>query len=246
MVTVDAQLFYTVLQALPYLVDYPYECTEQTLNRFVSTGIVSSLFEQLPGGREDGAGALASATTPLETWDAADPEPQDGARGDALARASRGAARTPGGRTASTCSTRRVARAERDVGAGEAAQGADVAAARFPWLPGGPPSPYMTLYILYGLREGGGVRRRRAEGHGRSAAGSTWPGTSARSTPRRMTKDDCCWEFLTFLNYVARGYPDASLDGRRADRRRAQGRSSTSRFKHWKQHSPVPEGATWR
>ena len=41
-VTVDAQLFFTVLQALPYLARYPYECTEQTLNRFVSTGIVTS------------------------------------------------------------------------------------------------------------------------------------------------------------------------------------------------------------
>jgi alpha-2-macroglobulin len=29
-VTVDAQLFYSVLNALPYLVNYPYECTEQT------------------------------------------------------------------------------------------------------------------------------------------------------------------------------------------------------------------------
>ncbi|HXU29143.1 MAG TPA: alpha-2-macroglobulin family protein, partial [Thermoanaerobaculia bacterium] len=32
-VTLDAQLFYGVLDALPYLIDYPYECTEQTLNR---------------------------------------------------------------------------------------------------------------------------------------------------------------------------------------------------------------------
>src|SRR5664280_3752937 len=47
-VTVDAQLFYTVLQALPYLVNYPYECTEQTLNRFVSTGIVSSVYKDYP------------------------------------------------------------------------------------------------------------------------------------------------------------------------------------------------------
>ena len=47
-VTIDAQLFYSVLNALPYLVNYPYECTEQTLNRFLSTGIVGSLFDQYP------------------------------------------------------------------------------------------------------------------------------------------------------------------------------------------------------
>ena len=44
-VTIDGQLFYSVLSALPYLVNYPYECTEQTLNRFLSTGIVSSVFK---------------------------------------------------------------------------------------------------------------------------------------------------------------------------------------------------------
>src|SRR5262249_51609170 len=32
-VTLDAQLFYSVLTALPYLVKDPYECVEQTLNR---------------------------------------------------------------------------------------------------------------------------------------------------------------------------------------------------------------------
>ena len=47
-VTLDGQLFYGVLAALPYLVNYPYECTEQTLNRFLATGILSSLYAQYP------------------------------------------------------------------------------------------------------------------------------------------------------------------------------------------------------
>ena len=71
-VTVDAQLFYSVLNALPYLVNYPYECVEQTLNRFVSTGIVSSLFRQYPAV-EKMAQDLAKRDTPLEAWEAPDP-----------------------------------------------------------------------------------------------------------------------------------------------------------------------------
>ncbi|MBE0713423.1 MAG: hypothetical protein IH583_13685, partial [Candidatus Aminicenantes bacterium] len=47
-VTVDAQLFYGLLEALPYLINYPYECTEQTLNRFLSTGILTSLYDKYP------------------------------------------------------------------------------------------------------------------------------------------------------------------------------------------------------
>ncbi|MHB8876393.1 MAG: alpha-2-macroglobulin family protein, partial [Myxococcaceae bacterium] len=71
-VTVDAQLFYTVLQALPYLVNYPYECTEQTLNRFVSTGIVASLYGQYPAVAKM-AQQMSKRDSPLETFDAVDP-----------------------------------------------------------------------------------------------------------------------------------------------------------------------------
>jgi hypothetical protein len=71
-VTVDAQLFYTVLQSLPYLVNYPYECTEQTLNRFVSTGIVSSMYKDYPAIAKMAA-EMSKRTTPLETWDSVDP-----------------------------------------------------------------------------------------------------------------------------------------------------------------------------
>ncbi|HSB35569.1 MAG TPA: alpha-2-macroglobulin family protein, partial [Thermoanaerobaculia bacterium] len=68
-VTVDAQLFFAVLKALPYLVNFPYECTEQTLNRFVSTGIVSSLYRDYPAVARMAAG-FSKRETPLETWDA--------------------------------------------------------------------------------------------------------------------------------------------------------------------------------
>ena len=65
-VTVDGQLFYSVLEALPYLVDYPYECIEQTLNRFLSTGILSSLFKDYPAVSRM-AQELAKRDTRLET-----------------------------------------------------------------------------------------------------------------------------------------------------------------------------------
>src|SRR4029077_20053798 len=71
-VTGDAQLFDSVLAALPYIVDYPYECVEQTLNRFVSTGIVSSLFRDYPAVATM-AEELSTRETPLEAWAAPDP-----------------------------------------------------------------------------------------------------------------------------------------------------------------------------
>src|SRR4030095_11362744 len=72
-VPLGPHLFYTALNALPYLVNYPYECTEQTLNRFVSTGIVSSMFKDYPAIRRMAAKLSSDRKTPLETWDTVDP-----------------------------------------------------------------------------------------------------------------------------------------------------------------------------
>src|SRR5262249_19898661 len=71
-VTVDAQLFYSLLNALPYLVHYPYECTEQTLSRFVPTAIVSALFRDYPAVAKM-AQQLSQRDTRLERWDQNDP-----------------------------------------------------------------------------------------------------------------------------------------------------------------------------
>src|SRR6185369_3401760 len=71
-VTVDAQLFYGVLQALPYLVKYPYECVEQTLNRFLSTGIVRSMFDKYPAIAKM-AKDFSARKTQLEKFDDKDP-----------------------------------------------------------------------------------------------------------------------------------------------------------------------------
>ena len=72
-VTLDAQLFYSTLQALPYLIDYPYESSESTLNRFLSSAILTSLFTQYPGIAKMASALTAKRNTRLATWDVADP-----------------------------------------------------------------------------------------------------------------------------------------------------------------------------
>jgi hypothetical protein len=54
----------------------------------------------------------------------------------------------------------------------------------------------------------------------------------------RALKDDCCWELLTYLNYVASSYPDRSWTGEFLtddDRRKILAFS----FKHWREHQPL-------
>ncbi len=235
-VTLDAQLFYSVLSALPYLVNYPYECTEQTLNRFVSTGILTGLYQNYPAVARM-AQEFARRETRLETWDAADPN-----RKMALEE-------TPwliqarGGRERDedliNVLDPRIAKASREA-ALDKLRKAQTSIGGFPWWPGGPPSPYMTLYIMYGLAKatefGVEVPRDMVE--------RGW-GYLARhfreEYAQRMVKDDCCWEFLTFLNYAASCYPDPSWmgDALTQEERRA---ILSHCFKHWKEHSPYLKG----
>jgi uncharacterized protein YfaS (alpha-2-macroglobulin family) len=56
-----------------------------------------------------------------------------------------------------------------------------------------------------------------------------------------MIRHDCCWEFITFLNYVLSNYPDASWTGgvfSELERKKMLNHS----FRHWKQHSPYLKG----
>jgi len=71
-ITVDGQLFYSLLEALPYLINYPYECTEQTLNRFLATGILTSLYQQYPEVARL-AKELSKRETAYEAFDRSDP-----------------------------------------------------------------------------------------------------------------------------------------------------------------------------
>jgi len=234
-VTVDAQLFYTVLQALPYLVNYPYECTEQTLNRFVSTGIVSSVYKDFPAIARMAA-EMAKRTTPLESWDAADPNRK------MTLEESPWLINARGGRDAGAGVTNvldpRIAKANRDSALAKIRK-AQTSNGGFPWWPGGPPSPYMTLYILHGFA--------KAQEFGvdvpKDVVQRAWQYVAEeyRSNWRTCMAHDGCWESLTFLNYIATCYPDASwMNGALTDA--DQKDILDFSFKHWKQHAPYLKG----
>jgi uncharacterized protein YfaS (alpha-2-macroglobulin family) len=106
----------------------------------------------------------------------------------------------------------------------------------FPWFPGGPPSPYMTLYVLHGFSKGleFGVEVPkdvvvRAWSYMHRHYVDEWA--------RKARNRDCCWEWITFLNYVLSSYPDESWTGGvfgEDDRREMLDFS----FRHWRKHSP--------
>jgi uncharacterized protein YfaS (alpha-2-macroglobulin family) len=235
-VTLDAQLFYGVLEALPYLVNYPYECTEQTLNRFVSTGILGSLFAKYPAVARMAA-EMSKRDTRLEPWDKDDPNRRMQLEETPWVAASKGGAEAE--KDLVKVLDPRIAKATREEALAKL-QKAQTALGGFPWFPGGPPSPYMTLYITHGMakaREFGVdvpkdlVKKSFAYLHRHYL--DEWVRESVRC--------DCNWEFVTFLGYVLTSYPDDSWTGgvfTEAERKQMLDFS----FKHWKGHSPYLKG----
>ena len=235
-VTVDAQLFYGLLEALPYLVNFPYECTEQTLNRFLSTGILTSLYGRYPAVA-DMAKSLSKRETRLETFDAADPNRKMALEESPWILAAEGG--TAAGYSVENVLDPRVASAQREASLAKLLK-AQTSNGAFPWWPGGPPSPYMTLYIVHGFSKavefGVDVPKEpvvRAFGY--------LHGHYLEEIVRKLMARDAGWEFVTFLNYTIGNFPDASWTGgvfMDADRRAMLDFS----FKHWKEHSPYLKG----
>ncbi len=234
-VTLDAQLFYTVLRALPYLVSYPYECAEQTLNRFVSTGIVTSLFAQHPAIAKM-ADQMSRRKTQLQAWDAGDANRKMGLEEAPFLWEAKGGSDNDG---VLNVLDQRIAKANRDSALGKL-QKMQHASGAFPWFPGGPPSPYMTLYVLMGMSRAAefkvDVPKPLVQRAWRYLADHV-----RREYKDAIEKDGCCWEFLTLLNYVASSFPDASYSegGLTGDERK---KILDRTFQHWKDHAPYVKG----
>lgn len=232
-VTLDAQLFYSVLGALPYLVNYPYECTEQTLNRFLSTGIVSSVFDDYPAVARM-ATELAARETPLELWVADDANRRMALEETPWLLAAAGGD-APGEGLAPILDAR-VANAQRDASLAKLVN-AQTSSGGFPWWPGGPPSAHMTLYIASGLS--------RALEFGIELPKSTvvraWQYLHRHyidELVKNLGDENGRHEAITYLNYVLSNYPDSSWTGdvfTADDRQKMLDHS----FAHWRQHSPL-------
>jgi len=239
-VTVDAQLFNTVLAALPYLVQYPYECTEQTLNRFLSTGIVSKVFADHPALAKLGKELASERETRDAPWALDDPNRRMALEETPWLVTARGG--DSGGLPLIKVLDPAVARAQRDSALAKLEK-AQTSLGAFPWWAGGPPSPYMTLYMLAGLS------RAREAGIEvpRPMVVKAWSYMHRHyldEMVRDMRKDDCCWETVTFLGYVLSNYEDRGggdwTGGVFTPQERREMLDFS--FKHWKKHSPLLKG----
>ncbi len=142
-VSIDPELALSVLRTIPYLIQYPYECVEQTLNRYVPLAIVNEIYKKHP----DIAKAIAAAPhrqTQYEPWNQDDPRRMlmltetpwlaqaNGGSNDARLRDLLNPALV---KSTQEEALGKLGRAQNGSGA-------------FPWFPGGRDDFYMTLYVL--------------------------------------------------------------------------------------------------
>ena len=236
-VTVDAQLFYSVLGALPYLVRYPYECTEQTLNRFLSSAIVTSVFKDHPAVAKMAKELARQRQGPLESFDGLDANRKLALEESPWLLEAKGGKHPLGTDSYLAVLDPEVAAAER-ASALAKLQKAQVPDGGFPWWPGGPPSPWMTLYLVHGFGKAMEFKSEVPQDMVRRAW-SYLAGHYRADLRRCLASNDCGYEFVTFLNYTASMFPEAVVRGLTAADRKEMLDFS---FRHRKRLPPLAKG----
>jgi uncharacterized protein YfaS (alpha-2-macroglobulin family) len=176
---------------------------------------------------------MAKRDTRLETWDMADPNRKMALEETPWLEEAKGGA-DPSAPLLRVLDPR-IAKAERESALAKLKK-AQTSLGAFPWWPGGPPSPYMTLYIVHGFSKGleFGVDAPK------DVIVKAWSYLHRHyldEVVRDAIAKNCCWEFVTFMNFVLSSYPDTSWTGgvfTDAERKQMLDFS----FKHWKEHSP--------
>lgn len=235
-VTLDTQLIYSVLKALPYLVNYPYECVEQTLNRYLSTSIVSSLYDGYPAIKKM-AQQFSERKTQYAAWHKDDPN-----RKMALEETPWLAMSGGGNRSEDQLINvldYDIAKAQKENSL-EKLRKAQLSSGAFPWWSGGPPSPYMTLYIMYGFSKA----QEFDVDVPRDMVQNGWRYLYSHYLDyyeKRIVIEDFGYHYITFLNYVLSCYPDSSYyQGTFTEKERQQMLDFS--FRYWKDHNPYLKG----
>ncbi len=229
-VTVDGQLFFSTLKSLPYLVEYPYECTEQTLNRFLSAGIMASLFNKNPNLVE-AAADMSKRSTKYEPWSKDDPNSR------MLLEETPWLNHSTGGQSDEdevliNLLKMETAEAIRST-TFEKLKKYQTSSGGFPWFPGGEPSPYITLYLLSGFA--------KAEEFDipvpREVIIKAWDFIGQNREKIGLKPEKSNLDYLTFFLYTASSFKDQKHIAKAlSDKERADLLNYS--FQHWKSQSP--------
>ncbi|GAH72796.1 unnamed protein product, partial [marine sediment metagenome] len=69
---IDPQLALSILNTIPFLVEYPYACVEQILNRYVPLSIINEVYKKYPAIQK-AVSKIPDRKTPTPPWEKDDP-----------------------------------------------------------------------------------------------------------------------------------------------------------------------------
>ena len=205
-VSVDAQLFETVIKALPSLIRNPYECTDTILNRFVSTAIMDRIYGRYPAIAKAAEDFGKKRSTQLDPWRTDTPNRLLSLEETPWLVDSRGGAKDEENSTLENMLLPNDVKALRRKSI-EQLQAMQTSSGGFPWFPGGPPSSYMTMLVVDGIARAGEFGVIAPEYLSERAW--TYLGQYFKDDlqPSMISKKVCCLEALTYLNYLISSYP---------------------------------------
>ncbi len=145
----EPQLALSVLNSLPFLIDYPYGCVEQTLNKFTPLAITNEIYKKFPSLKEAVA-KLPKRDTLTPEWEKDDPRRLQSLMETPWVWQSEG---LPVDCSVIDLLNPKIVETKKQS-AFERLKNAQLSNGGFPWWPGGGDAdPYITLYVLSGFAE---------------------------------------------------------------------------------------------
>jgi uncharacterized protein YfaS (alpha-2-macroglobulin family) len=145
---IDPQLALSILNTIPFLVEYPYACVEQILNRYVPLSIINEVYKKYPAIQK-AVSKIPDRKTPTPPWEKDDPNRLITLMETPWVWQSEG---RPTIWPIIDLLDPKIVEAQKEINLNKL-KSAQLANGAFPWWPGGRPDPYMTLYVLSGLAE---------------------------------------------------------------------------------------------
>jgi uncharacterized protein YfaS (alpha-2-macroglobulin family) len=195
---IQPQLLLTVLNSLPFLVDYPYECTEQLLNRYVPLAITNSFYNRYPELRNS-VGKIPRRGTITPAWERDNPVRMMALTETPWEEPSKGG--KPYWPAIDMLDPKVVAEGKEE--ALEKLKSYQNADGSFPWFPGGRPDVYMTLYVLDGLAQAARYNVPVPGDVVRKALNYVFT-----EIPRHMNPEEGETSFMLYAAYVVTSFPE--------------------------------------
>ncbi len=145
---IDPQLALSILNTLPFLIEYPYECVEQILNKYVPLSIVNEVYKKYPA-LQKAVAKIPDRKTQTPAWEKDDPRRLTTLMETPWVWQSEG---RPTIWPIIDLLDPEIVKAQKETNFNKL-QSAQLANGAFPWWPGGNPDSYITLYVLSGLAE---------------------------------------------------------------------------------------------